>query len=306
LDGGGCELQSLIAFFDSPVPRAQRGLRRFARYLRRAAAGDVAPIRGFGWPSVGAFFGSIFIYGSVAGPGAASVVDRMASASGFGVELHLSGNQHTSAIELHTSLGKQALGSLAGLNIEQARQTVEALPWVERAVVRKYFPGRLDVSVTERAPFAVWQRGAELLVVERSGSIIAPLPPGSFTELPLIVGAGAERRSAIFLKQMDQFPALKRKVGAFVRVAERRWDLHLKNGVRVLLPADDQERALIEIAELDSLYGLLERDVELVDFRVPDRISLRLTEGANERRVAAIEERAAAVNKRLKARGARL
>ncbi|MEN0087205.1 MAG: cell division protein FtsQ/DivIB [Pseudomonadota bacterium] len=299
-------MQSLIALFDSPVPRAKRGLRRFARYLRRAVAGDVAPINGVGWPSVGAFFGAVFIYGSVAGAGSASVIDRVAAASGFGVELHLTGNEHTSPIELHTSLGEQALGSLAGLDIEQARQTVEALPWVERAVVRKYFPGRLDVAVTERDPFAVWQRGSELMVVERSGAVIAPLPPGSFSNLPLIVGPGADSQSAVFLKQMDSFPGLKRKVGAFVRVAERRWDLHLKNGVRVMLPADDHERALVEIAELDSLYGLLERDVELVDFRVADRIGLRLTEGADERRLAAIEERAKTVKKRLKARGARL
>ncbi|MEO0637604.1 MAG: cell division protein FtsQ/DivIB [Pseudomonadota bacterium] len=299
-------MQSLIALFDSPLPRAKRGLRRFARYLRRAVAGDVAPIDGIGWPSVVGLFAAITVYGSVAGPGFASVVDRVAAASGFDVELHLRGNEHTSPLDLHTSLGEQTLGSLAGLSIEQARDTVEGLPWVEKAVVRKYLPNRLDVEITERAPFAVWQRGSQLFVVERSGAVIAPLPAGGFTDLPLIVGPGADRQSAVFLKQMKNFPSLQRKVGAFVRVAERRWDLHLKNGVRVMLPAEQHMRALKEIAELDSLYGLLERDVELVDFRVPDRIALRLTEGADERRVAAIEERAAAVQKRLKARGARL
>ncbi|MEM1364489.1 MAG: cell division protein FtsQ/DivIB [Pseudomonadota bacterium] len=299
-------MQPLIGLFDNPVVRAKRSARRFARYLRRAVAGDVAPIRGVGWPFVTAFFGSIFVYGAVAGPGAASVVDRVASASGFGVELHLTGNKHTSPIELHSSLGEQTLGSLAGLDIAQARSTVENLPWVETAVVRKYLPDRLSVEVTERSPFAVWQRGSELVVVERSGAVIAPLPTGAFTHLPLIVGPGADSQSAVFLKQMQGFPALKAKVGAFVRVAERRWDLHLKNGVRVMLPANNHERALVEITEMDSLYGLLERDVEVVDFRVPDRIALRLTESADERRVAAIEERAKAVSKRLKARGARL
>jgi cell division protein FtsQ len=276
------------------------------RFGRRAIAGDINVPKGFGWAATVVWFGGLLVYGTAAGAGPASLIDRIAYSAGFGVELHIQGNQQTSPIELYSRLGGQSLRSLAGVDLVKAREIVEDLPWVQSAVLKKYFPERLEIEISERRPFAVWQRGDELSVVERSGSPIAPLAPGAFAELPLLVGPGAEKSAAVFLAKIERYPSLASKIGAYVRVAERRWDLHMRNGVKVMLPAEDYERALTDIAELDGVYDLLARDIEAIDFRLPDRIALRLTSDSDERRLAAIEERSKIMKKRLKARGARL
>jgi cell division protein FtsQ len=49
---------------------------------------------------------------------------------------------------------------------------------------------------------------------------------------PLVVGAGAEKAASDFLALTDRFPALRDQVRAYVMVAERRWNLRLKNDIR--------------------------------------------------------------------------
>ena len=64
-----------------------------------------------------------------------------------------------------------------------------------------------------------------------------------------MVGRGAETRAKDFLALLDRYPAIRDQVRASVLVAERRWNLQLKNGIDVRLPETDVEQAL------DTLVG---------------------------------------------------
>jgi cell division protein FtsQ len=55
-----------------------------------------------------------------------------------------------------------------------------------------------------------------------------------------------------------------------------------------------------ELATLESEQGLLERDIAAVDLRLDDRTTIRLTEGALERRNVAVEQRAKELKKAAK------
>ena len=64
-----------------------------------------------------------------------------------------------------------------------------------------------------------------------------------------------------------------------VLVADRRWDLHLENGVTIKLPEKGVKEALAQLVKLNAESRLLDRDVVVVDLRLPDRITVRLPEG---------------------------
>ena len=70
------------------------------------------------------------------------------------------------------------------------------------------------------------------------------------------------------------------RVRGLVRVGERRWDIVLDRGQRLLLPADGAVRALERVIVLAELQDLLERDLDVVDLRLPTRPTIRLTEHA--------------------------
>ena len=114
-----------------------------------------------------------------------------------------------------------------------------------------------------------------------------------FAHLPLVVGSGAATRAREFLALLDAHPEIREQVRASVLVAERRWNLKLKNGLDVRLPEADVPRALDTLAELDRDRHLISRDITAIDLRLPDRVSVHLSDEAAQAREDALKDKTA-------------
>ncbi len=62
---------------------------------------------------------------------------------------------------------------------------------------------------------------------------------------------------------------------AAVRVGERRWNLQLRGGMNVMLPEGHEPEAIDRLMALQQDHALLDRPLEVVDMRLPDRLVLR-------------------------------
>ena len=60
-----------------------------------------------------------------------------------------------------------------------------------------------------------------------------------------------------------------------MRVGGRRWNLQLDNDIDVALPEDDPTAAWRRLAQLERSDGMLEREIQAVDLRLPDRLVVR-------------------------------
>ncbi|MBT9371023.1 cell division protein FtsQ/DivIB [Rhizobium sp. CSW-27] len=275
-----------------------RPLRRIVRFCVSLATGRIHIPRHTGTASVFVMFGAVGLYGMSVGGHTQDVAQATTSAAGFAIEkVMVSGNVQTSEIDILQMLGLDGATSLLSLDIEAARRRLSELPWVEYAEVRKIYPKTIEVTLKERQAFGIWQHGSELSLIEKNGSVIAPLRDNKFASLPLFVGRDAETEAADFQQEMAKWPDLQRRVRAYVRVASRRWDLHLDNGVVISLPETDIQPALALLSRYETSEGLLERDIAAVDLRLADRTTIRLTPGAAERRDAAVAARAKALKK---------
>lgn len=237
-------------------------------------------------------------YGVVAGGHGQAFMQGLTSMGGFAIEnVQVSGNAQTSEIDILQLLGLDGTTSLIALDIDAARRQLAELPWVESAEVRKVYPGTVEVLLQERRAFGIWQHGEELSLIEKSGSVIAPLRDNKFTSLPLFVGRDAETAAANVEADFSAWPGLASRVKAFVRIAGRRWDAHLDNGVVVKLPENDIAAALTRLERYDAEQQVLSRDIAAVDLRLSDRITIQLTADAVQRRQAALTEREKLIKK---------
>ena len=73
--------------------------------------------------------------------------------------------QQTDVAAIREAILAQPLGSFFTADVDQIRARIEALPWVKQASLRKVWPDRLSVHVTEQTPIAHWN-GDRLLNAE--------------------------------------------------------------------------------------------------------------------------------------------
>jgi cell division protein FtsQ len=278
-----------------PAWQEFRVMRVARRFIVRLIALD--PPRGLGASAAALLLLASTCYGVIKGGHADEIATRLqdicdstANAAGFRIsQVQLAGQHEVSRETILSLAGITGRSSLLFLNAANARARLLTNPWIAGATVLKLYPGRLRIGIVERKPFALWQKDGIVSLIAADGTVLEPYVPPAFTKLPLVVGKGAEHAGYDFLALVKRYPGIAARVEASVLVADRRWDLHLKSGVEVLLPAIAPEHALQILAKLDHDKNLLSRDIVKVDLRLPDRVTVRLSDAAAAAREEAIK-----------------
>lgn len=266
--------------------------RRYARSLDRAAVRLACLPRRTGVIGTLLLILASILFGAVHSKTAGNVIDffrdirdSAAVAAGFPIAtVAVSGEKHLSREEILAAAGVTPHSSLLFFDVADARVRLLTNPWIAEATVQKLLPDRLVISISERAAFALWQRAGRVGVIAADGTVLEPSVLPRYAGLPFVVGAGAEVRAREFLALLDARPALRAEVRAAVLVAERRWNLRLKNGVDVRLPEFDLEQALDRLLALERDVKLAERDITAIDLRLADRVTVRLSDEAFQER----------------------
>lgn len=167
------------------------------------------------------------------------------------------------------------------IDLDAARERIEALDAVLRADLRVRSGGVLQVVITERVPVAVWRTDDGLTLVDETGHRVAGLVARTDRpDLPLIAGEGADLAAPEALALIDAAGPLLPRIRGLVRVGERRWDIVLDRDQRVMLPETNPVQALERLLALDHAQDIMNRDILTVDLRSDHRPTLRLTPNA--------------------------
>jgi cell division protein FtsQ len=203
-------------------------------------------------------------------------VDARLAKAGFRLKtVHVQGASPMATRDIVRAAGVYADEPLVGLDLDAVRQRVENVGWVRRARVVRLLPDTLVVAVDERKQLAVWQHAGRTVVIDDHGQVIPEADPGRFASLPLVVGEGADAAAPGVLPILAQRPRLMQLTDALVRVDDRRWDVRLKDGSLIQLPATGEEQALMQLEQLDRRSHVLELGFDRIDLRNPEVVAVR-------------------------------
>lgn len=201
---------------------------------------------------------------------------ELSSSVGFRVhEVLVVGRNETGRAALLDALGVDHGSAMFDFDVDLARERIEALPWVRRATVKRLLPATILIGIEERQPLALWQNKGAFGLIDDEGIVITRKNLGRFGHLLTVVGEDAPLHVAVLLEMLGTQPELMKHVSAAVRVGTRRWNIRMKDDMDVRLPEQGAATAWSRFAEYERLHGLLERDLEIVDLRVPDRLIVR-------------------------------
>ena len=179
--------------------------------------------------------------------------------------------QRVTPVQVEAALAPELDAGFVTLDLDLLRRRVEALPWVDRASLRRTWPNTLRVQVTEHRAAARW--GDTGLMNER-GELFAERPEHAFPELPKLIGPpGSEHEVASFYLalrepldaahleidslRMDERGAwqLTLGTGQEVRLGRREVDQRAERFFHVVAPALANELSRIEYVDLRYTNG---------------------------------------------------
>jgi cell division protein FtsQ len=286
MDGGGRFLRPLSAGFSG-----RSGVSVPSRKLPRL----------FGTALTLAFFALIAVTGTIVGGHVQAFREQygeprhaFARLLGLGLDqITISGIAQLTEAEVLAAAGISTKVSLAFLDAAEVRDRLERLPLVKSASVRKLYPNELVITLTEREPYALWQRNGELFLIAADGTVIDGMHDGRFAHLPLVVGEDANKRTKDYLGLLEAAGPLRDRVVAGTLVAGRRWTLKIDNGIDVRLPETGAPAAVARLAKLEREQNILDKDVIAIDLRMSDRVVVRLTEEAMAERLESLKKKPA-------------
>ena len=202
--------------------------------------------------------------------------DRL-MAMGFVVEeIDVMGEGRLRESDVRAALGVREGDFLFAMDIKAAQNRIETISWVDRAVIRRLWPDRIVVQIIERRPYALWQNGGEVKLVDHEGEVLGDADVARYAYLRLIVGPDAPDHVADLENLIRRFPTVSERARTFVQMPSGRWNIHLKNdGPKIYLPLENPDVALAKLTDMHHRNQILDRDIEVLDLRLPDRLTVR-------------------------------
>ena len=168
---------------------------------------------------------------------------------------------------------QKVIYSLPYTNIDIVESEIEKIAWIKDVIVRKVYPETLSISIEEYSPSAVWRRGSEQYVLDEYGFRIEKIKSNEFQNYFQIKGMGADKKLKNLLDKLHNYPDILNQIDHANFVSRRRWDLHYKNGVRILLPENNITESLSLLDSYIKKNKLIEKGHKKIDLRVEGKIT---------------------------------
>lgn len=184
--------------------------------------------------------------------------------------------------EVERSLSGLLRGNFFSINVDALRQSLEKLPWVRRAEVRRQWPARVEINIEEHQPAARWGEGAAQLVNTHGEVFAAPM--SREMHLPLLTGPAGS--SADVLRHYEEFARTLKPTGRRpeqVALSPRlAWLLKLEDGMQLELGREQAKAPIaVRLQRFVDYYPTVSdtrrpRPIA-VDMRYPNGFALRFT-----------------------------
>ena len=193
--------------------------------------------------------------------------------------------QHVNQAALRSVVAGRLAGNFFTMRLDEARRLFETVPWVAGASVRRVWPDRLVVTLTEHRALGVWRDGR---LLSDAGRLFVANVAEAEVYGPLVEFDGPPQFAAEAARRFYEFAAalapLSIEITA-VDVSERAsWSLQAADGQRIELGRDDPPGRLNErLALLGASYPLMLAKFGApparIDARYPNGIAAATPEG---------------------------
>lgn len=193
---------------------------------------------------------------------------------------------HNNPVTLRANVLPRLGGSFFTLDLDQARRSFEAVPWVRQAVVRREFPNRLKVVLQEHQAVAYWGADGDSRLLNSFAEVFEANAGEVDQELlPRLIGPDGQEPAvlAMYRQLQPMFEGLDLAIEQLELTGRGSWVARLDTGAVVELGRGSRDelitrtsRFLRTLTQVTARYSRRPDAVETADLRHPDGYALRL------------------------------
>ena len=163
--------------------------------------------------------------------------------------------------------------NILNVNLLNIYNNLKNNDWVEELYIERVLPNTIKISIKEKEAIGIWQYEMSNKLITKDGEIISTANINKFKiDLPIIHGNDANKNANSILKILETNKVLTKNIWSLDYINNRRWNLHFKQGIIVLLPSEGVLRAWNEIIKLQKNYDVLNLGLTELDLRNPNKI----------------------------------
>ncbi len=193
---------------------------------------------------------------------------------------------HSNVVTLRANVLPQLSGNFFTLNLLQARQAFEQIPWIRSALVRREIPNRLSVTLDEFQPVAQWGFEGDGKFLSVEGAVFEVNADDVDSEtLPLLKGPESQAKTVLemykFLKPM--MAKMDMSLDKLELSQRGSWTAQLASGATLELGHGSQEEIserlqlfFKTLTQVASRYGRTVTSLLSADLRYDNGYALRL------------------------------
>ena len=201
---------------------------------------------------------------------------QLSAEAGLRIErIEIKGRLNTDKKALEQAIATPWYSPIYAADLDAIHERVTSLGWIKAARVERQLPATLIVTLEERVALALYQDDRGHHVIDRSGAVIEGVAVEAFTHLPVIKGRNAPAKAMAMIELLKQESDLFAQVWSLTYQSDRRWDVYLRNNIRVQLPEMEPGKAWSKLAAMDRTRHLTSRDIINIDLRIPEKLVIR-------------------------------
>lgn len=189
--------------------------------------------------------------------------------------------------ELEDALTGRLRGNFFSVNLDAVRQSLEELPWIRHAEVRRQWPSRIEITLEEHVPVAHWGQNGGQLVNSHGEVFAATMSTPEEKPMPTLTGPadlapellGYLREAEEMLKPTGRSPQ------HLVLSPRLALQIRLDDGMVVELGREQTKAPVHQrlerfVEHYASLLTIARQKPTTVDMRYPNGFALRLAAAA--------------------------
>ena len=189
-------------------------------------------------------------------------------------KLIISGNKYIDVKSLKLELNKDLYEKKNKSDFYIISQVLERKKLLKKFVIKKISKNLFTIKIEEKNVIGLIKiKNVNYLIDEFNNLIEAKINPSLF-HLPIFIGNNSNKNANVILRLIRE-SGINLDIMSFSLIDDRRWNINLNNGVKILLPENDIFETFKTLKKIDTEYNILKGNFVEIDLRVHGKYFLK-------------------------------